>query len=328
MICMASASYSGGNDPDTEHYTLVNFKSWLRNHLKYIKGVEPPDDIMSYVNEIKSGYIPDGDCDCLSSFLLSLARAAGMPAREITGGAVIAKGNGFWKHSWVEAYYESGWQIWDPAWDMYYMTDYTGFIDYHVEEGDLTSLFILWFCNDELGKDRFDYWGLSETSLTATLSCPANLHAYDSQGRHVGLNEQGGTDLKIPNSYYFGPDVEPEGIVIFNQSENIIFEVGALDEGEFNLTLTQSTATKTTMVTYMDISITETTEAMVDVSEENPTYTMEIDDDGDGTPEHTTPPDSIEVIPTCPYDHDGDGIVEDDIDDLVMATDAYLGFNT
>ena len=47
---------------------------------------------------------------------------------------------------------------------------------------------------------------------------------------------------------------------------------------------------------------------------------------------------AISEIPTEPYifksekiatyDHDGDGIVEDDIDDLTMATDAYLGFNT
>ena len=38
---------------------------------------------------------------------------------------------------------------------------------------------------------------------------------------------------------------------------------------------------------------------------------------------------NIKVNPAkCTYDHDGDGIVEDDIDDLIMATDAYLGFNT
>jgi hypothetical protein len=136
---------------------------------------------------------------------------------------------------------------------------------------------------------------LKSKSIEASITCPANLHAYDSEGRHVGLNESGGIDLEIPYSYYTGLDSDPERIVIFNQSENIIFEVEALDEGEFNLTLTQSTATKTTTVTYMDVPITETTEATVDVSEANPSYLMEIDDDGDGILDTTTLPDSIET---------------------------------
>lgn len=328
MICMASAANGGGCYPTTEYMTADILCKWVMNRIEFKEGTNPPSDIIEYVNQIKAGEEkPDGDCDCLSPFLVSLTRAAGMPAREINGFglAYIYPLKFGWSHNWVEAFYEGSWQVWDPTAIEIFRTDYTGFIEHHKKNRGLIHLLEVW---DEIGVWRGDYWSHTEPSLMATLSCPANLHAYDSEGRHVGLNESGGIDLEIPDSYYSGPDSDPERIVIFNQSENVICGVEALDEGEFNLTLTQSTATKTTMVTYTDIPITETTEVTVDVSEENPTYTMEIDDDGDGTPEHTTSPDSIKVITTCPYDHDGDGIVEDDIDDLIMATDAYLGFNT
>jgi len=143
-----------------------------------------------------------------------------------------------------------------------------------------------------------EWWGIrnwEKTMTSASIECPADLHAYDSLGRHVGMNELGAIDLEILGAFYTGPDSEPERIIIPDQSDNIIFKVEALDSGEFNFTLTQSTDTKTTIVTYLDIPITGTTEATVDVSQANPTYIMSIDDDGDGTPEYETEPDSIET---------------------------------
>ena len=70
------------------------------------------------------------------------------------------------------------------------------------------------------------------TGISATTSCPVNLHAYDQRGRHVGVNATtGNIDIKIPEAHYTAPDSEPEGIVIFGKSENISFRVEALDEG-------------------------------------------------------------------------------------------------
>jgi len=159
-------------------------------------------------------------------------------------------------------------------------------------------------------------------------NCPIHLHAYDSEGRHTGMNAAGdGIEEKIPGSFYNGPEYDPEEIIVLGKYDDIIYKIEALDADKFNFTITKSTETETKRITYLDVPITETTVATVDVSEANPTYTMEIDDDGDGITDATTSPDSIETI-GCTYDHDGDGIVEDDIDDLIMATDAYLGFNT
>ena len=152
---------------------------------------------------------------------------------------------------------------------------------------------------------------LKTPSISGIGTCPVNIHAYDSQGRHAGQNPSGGNDLEIPGAYYSGHDSEPEGIVIFGQSEDIRFEIDALDVGEFDFTVTQSTETKTTTVTYLDVPISETTEATVDVSQENPTYTMKIDKYGDGTTIETKKPDSIETDgqTQCPLDMNGDNYV-------------------
>lgn len=100
--------------------------------------------------------------------------------------------------------------------------------------------------------------------------CPASTHAYDYHGRHVGLNASGGVDLEIPEAYYTSPDSEPESIVLFGQSEDIIFKIKDLDTAEFNFNHTQSTDTKTTDVIYLDVMIIKTTEATVDVSQKKP----------------------------------------------------------
>lgn len=43
------------------------------------------------------------------------------------------------------------------------------------------------------------YWGFTEV----TVHSPVEFHLYDSQGRHVGLNNSGQIELQIPNSTYF-----------------------------------------------------------------------------------------------------------------------------
>jgi hypothetical protein len=88
---------------------------------------------------------------------------------------------------------------------------------------------------------REDITYMSSNQILATIKCPANLHAYDSKGRHVGVNALGAVDLEIPGAYYFGPDYEPESVVLLNQSGDITFEIKALDVGEFDFTLMQST---------------------------------------------------------------------------------------
>jgi hypothetical protein len=138
--------------------------------------------------------------------------------------------------------------------------------------------------------------------ITGMADCPVHLHAYDSTGRHTGLNAAGdGIESEIPGSFYNGPEYDPEEIIVLGESDNIMYKVEALDSGVFNFTIKQGTETETTIITYLDVPVTETTVATIDVSQANPTYTMKIDNNGDGVPEDRTEPDSIDIIGETTY---------------------------
>ncbi|NIA09993.1 MAG: hypothetical protein GWP10_09765, partial [Nitrospiraceae bacterium] len=150
------------------------------------------------------------------------------------------------------------------------------------------------------GANAIKLWNAYQTAnkVSGSLMCPGNLHAYDSQGRHVGVNTTGGIDLEIPNSYYSGPDVEPEIISIYTpQDDNITFCVdNATTTGMFNLTLEKQMNMTMDTVGYLNIPITETTAVSINTNNSsNPDRTMEIDSDGDGVVDWTVNPNSTET---------------------------------
>ena len=150
------------------------------------------------------------------------------------------------------------------------------------------------------GANAIELWDAYQTAnkVSGRLMCPGNLHAYDSQGRHVGVNSTGGIDLEIPNSYYSGPDVEPEIINIYTpQDDNTTFCVdNATTTGMFNLTLEKQMNMTMDTVCYLNIPITETTAVSVNTNNSsNLDYIMEIDSDGDGVVDRTVNPNSTET---------------------------------
>ncbi|MCK4223768.1 MAG: carboxypeptidase regulatory-like domain-containing protein [candidate division Zixibacteria bacterium] len=46
-------------------------------------------------------------------------------------------------------------------------------------------------------------WSVSMGGISIGLGSPANLHIYDSQGRHTGINPEGGIDTEIPGSEFY-----------------------------------------------------------------------------------------------------------------------------
>ena len=153
-----------------------------------------------------------------------------------------------------------------------------------------------------------------------------HIHAYDSEGRHVGITDSDNIVSEIPGAWYSGPESHPEKIIIFGISEDITFTIeGQVDE-TFNFTIRQFTDANEIIVNYGNVSIKEMGIATVDVSQKNPTYAMEIDDDGDGTKEHTTMPDSIEINghKSLKGDLNSNGISAD-AGDLVLMKRASIG---
>ncbi len=126
------------------------------------------------------------------------------------------------------------------------------------------------------------YINLKTEFLVASLHSPANLHAYDSEGKHVGVNERGEIEIEIPNSYYTGPDAEPEEIIIFGQSEGITFKIEGIAEGNFSLLIEQKKDNYIKRVEYRNIFITNSTYAIVEIGLSNPEYVMSLDYDKDG----------------------------------------------
>jgi parallel beta-helix repeat protein len=142
-------------------------------------------------------------------------------------------------------------------------------------------------------------------NLQGSLKCPAHLHAYDSQGRHTGLNASGGVETDIPDSFYIGrynysnPN-ETETILLYNTTEEYRFEIVAnLTEEEkqspeiesFNFMVEQQTGDTRTTTAHLSVLLTENTTATLPINLTTTAYTMEIDYDGDGATDETEDPD-------------------------------------
>ena len=144
-------------------------------------------------------------------------------------------------------------------------------------------------------------------SLTVLqLGSPADLHLYDSQGRHVGINENGEIDVEIPGVYYNGPESEPEIMKISGDIGKTTVLVDGQEEGIFDLTMTKSTLMGEQKIVYDDVPISLDSQAKIEDNAKKD-YTMSIDSDGDGTFEADRAPDAES------FDSDIDG-VSDDLD--------------
>ena len=276
---------------------LDNHKAFLHEHMKSSLGALPPSDIREYINAIKGNDPIPGDCDCYATFLVGLARTSGIPARLILGAGKDKEGDDG-DHAWIEAYYNGGWQVWDPFNEIIdYANDYKGYLRYYISVSEIINFYIV---VDEDYVDRSTDYGVSTDSLFGELEQrfgSSDLHAYDYQGRHVGVDYASGVnDLEIPDAYHYYIS-DTEGIAIFGQNDDILLQI-VPSPGEsdciFNLTIAKTHNKEVTTVTYEEVPITETEEATVKVSsKDNRGWLMVIKDYADGS-QITRDPDSID----------------------------------
>ncbi|HEX3018948.1 MAG TPA: PKD domain-containing protein, partial [Chitinispirillaceae bacterium] len=150
--------------------------------------------------------------------------------------------------------------------------------------------------------------------ISGSLNCPADLSAYDSEGRHTGPSS-GKTERNIPDSFYFNNYTvnlydntiynAPETILLYNTGEEYVFEIRAnfsenelnsVEEQHFNFTLKQRSDSGTTEIVYELVPLTKNTVATIPITLTTQKYEMMIDMDGDGTIDETREPDSIQNI--------------------------------
>ena len=97
--------------------------------------------------------------------------------------------------------------------------------------------------------------GLAYTS--GTLMSPAHLHAYDEQGRHVGLTAAGKVEIGIPGASFLGPEETtglPETIYVPGDAP-VRFEVQGYKEGKFGLVVRRQNARDNSEVRFTEVPI-------------------------------------------------------------------------
>lgn len=139
-------------------------------------------------------------------------------------------------------------------------------------------------------------WGVVINGTYFRLKCPANLHVYDSQGRHTGLNLSGGIDLEIPGSeFYFSDDSSQQLIFIpgFDLSDVYTVDIVGDSTGVIDLDVLYPNPldSKAYDFTFFDEPTEQGALHRVILDSTN-TWTMLHDLDGDSVFESQTEPDS------------------------------------
>lgn len=136
-------------------------------------------------------------------------------------------------------------------------------------------------------------------AIAMKVKSPVNLHLFDGEGRHVGVNPQGVVEKEIPNAYYYPKFEEyPQGILITDVKDEYGLVVEALDEGSFNLYLVDRNVcvpSSLTKVEFQEVLITKDTMAALKLGSTGNKYLMGIDEDGEGKVDQTLKPTSFKT---------------------------------
>ncbi|MDY9927291.1 PKD domain-containing protein, partial [Methanosarcina sp.] len=137
---------------------------------------------------------------------------------------------------------------------------------------------------------------------------PVDLHVYDLEGRHAGINEYGGIDRNIPSSFYLSEYEDentstPETIILYNTNDEYRAEIVSNFSKQkiekpidtFNFTIEMFKNDKIISVNFYNVSIQENTIASIVVNPTTTDYALNIDIDGDGIIDQTRYPDSDKV---------------------------------
>jgi hypothetical protein len=137
------------------------------------------------------------------------------------------------------------------------------------------------------------------------MGSPADLHAYDELGRHVGLTEQGTLETEIPDSYY-GTLGHLTILALPDSEATYEFVLEGIEEGGVDFEIWVKEGDGRREIEYHNVQVNANTEARIN-ARKGGDFIMEVDRDGDGLYEAMRAPD---VMLT---DSDGDGI-EDKMD--------------
>jgi hypothetical protein len=135
---------------------------------------------------------------------------------------------------------------------------------------------------------------------------PVYVLVTNNQGQRAGFLDDGTIVQEIPDARA----VENQGgkVVIYPGTNTQTVRIKATDHGTMRLRLALARDDGAAVsAMYQDVPLFPNTTGMVDVRDT--TYTLSLDDNGDGVPDRRKPPDEL-TISHCPADANGDGKVD------------------
>ena len=131
-----------------------------------------------------------------------------------------------------------------------------------------------------------------------TVYSPVNLHLYDSDGNHIGVNKTtGGIEKEIVGSYYSGPDSHPEEIFVIciDEDKQISCVIEGEEEGTFTLEFENAENGKVINTTYENVPVKKGSLGYLGTSIEDEQHLLKMDFDGDGVIDESIAPTHIEI---------------------------------
>jgi len=165
------------------------------------------------------------------------------------------------------------------------------------------------------------------------LFSPANIHVYDSLGRHVGINERGEIETQIPGALYFTPEGTQYKTIIIPEadiSQEYVLVVSGTDSGVMDIK-TQVPDAETRVrhyLEYTNVPVSATTTARIRITPDR-VVNLELDSNGDGVFELESTPGNFEAEKVEPVPPEANieaniDIEPDTLDPTSVAADKFI----
>lgn len=149
---------------------------------------------------------------------------------------------------------------------------------------------------------------IASTAGGTIKGCPAEIHVYDSNGNHVGLNASDGIDFDITGASYTMEPLDEnhtkESISVLYGMDNYTFIIKGSANGIFNFTNDVNTKDGAhTLANYNNVTITENSFGTLFLKKDSMINTIFIDDNGDGITDREILPDEVicDEVPYFPF---------------------------
>lgn len=137
-------------------------------------------------------------------------------------------------------------------------------------------------------EDQFDGTSILEPDFILTVGSPVDVHVYDSQGRHVGLNSENELELEIPTASYSENNDGKTIISIYDVIDNYKVVLEGYDKGLVDFKIVEKTSEGVMIMENSGLIFSSNTIATIDMIK-GKEFNIEVDVDSDGKIDNEIP---------------------------------------